>query len=524
MRFGATSSAGPPTCVSILLAIRLSLLQFASAQIPIPVYGASQAVVQGKAMIISGGTTGQVAVTQTFSLDLTVPWDVSSPKYKMLAPGPSDDYVPSSLLGDDTLVVISNGQSLSFNLSSSQTWTLTSTLSSGIALRETRLTGAIDPATSTFYLPGGFHSGSAGVNDTMMAYNIALGTTSSLPMPSDLPLYAESTAAWSVYAKRLFLHGGHLSRFDTIPLGSLYSFNPADNTWVKPTVGGDTPPSRFNHCMASDATGKRLVVFGGFTSGVQPVLSDIYVLDVTTMQWKKGPDVGNNAGRAATSCGIDHDFFIVWGGGISGTGITNNITLLFNLQTMQWVDQFVPAAPLVTPGNGGTPGGGGSGTPGGGGGTPGGGSTPSKPSTSSNGAIIGGAVGGAAAIALAIGFFIGRQRRQRQARAESLNEKKKVELNPHTHGYGPSPPPVSRQQNEYYHEPRPYQSLPTTTDQSLSPQLWVGKDGKALKTSPDYRFTAMEPIRRPDPQWHRTGVIPLNMSDYPVNGPHAIIS
>ncbi|KAG0025473.1 hypothetical protein BGZ83_005587, partial [Gryganskiella cystojenkinii] len=103
MHFGAASSAQLPKGVSVLLAIRLSLLHLASAQTPIPVFGTSQAVVQGKAMIISGGTPGSAAVSQTFSLDLTVPWGVSSPKYKMLASGPSDSYVPSSLLGDDTL-------------------------------------------------------------------------------------------------------------------------------------------------------------------------------------------------------------------------------------------------------------------------------------------------------------------------------------------------------------------------------------------------------------------------------------
>ncbi|KAG0030836.1 Acyl-CoA-binding domain-containing protein 5, partial [Gryganskiella cystojenkinii] len=239
-----------------------------------------------------------------------------------------------------------------------------------------------------FYLPGGYHSGSVGVNDTMMAYNIALGTTSSLPMPSDVPSYIESTAAWSAYTKRLFLHGGRSSPSSFVPIGGLYSFNPADNTWIKPTAGGDTPPSRFNHCMASDATGKRLVVFGGF-SGNQVALSDIYVLDVTTMQWKKGPDAGNPVARGAPSCGIDHDFFIVWGGGVTGVGLTNNITLLFNLQTMQWVSQFIPAVPLVTPSSGGTPGGGS--TPSGSN-TPVGGSTSGKTSTSSNGAIIGGAI------------------------------------------------------------------------------------------------------------------------------------
>ncbi|KAF9367945.1 hypothetical protein CPB97_005134, partial [Podila verticillata] len=176
----------------------------------------------------------------------------------MLANGPADLYVPFGQAADGSAIVISRGQSFSFNLNSSSGWILAGNLPNGINAAMTRLTGAIDPVTNIFYLPGGFRV--AGANDTMMQYSIAQGTAASLPMPSTLLSYAESTAVWSSYAKRLFLHGGRAPT-DYVPLGDLYSFNPADNTWSKPVLGGDTPPKRYNHCMASDATGKRLVVF-----------------------------------------------------------------------------------------------------------------------------------------------------------------------------------------------------------------------------------------------------------------------
>lgn len=192
MRFGltfASPSAHHPVSAGILLAIGLNVLHLAAAQAPIPVYAASQVVVQGKSMIISGGTPAGTAsslgdISQTFALDLTVPWDALYLKYILFADGPGDLYVPSALSGDGSFVIILRGQSFSFDVNSPKSWTLAGTLSDGIIAKATSLTGAIDPATNMFYLPGGYRV--VGANDTMMVYNIAHGTTASLPMPPTL--------------------------------------------------------------------------------------------------------------------------------------------------------------------------------------------------------------------------------------------------------------------------------------------------------------------------------------------------
>ncbi|KAI9237303.1 MAG: hypothetical protein BYD32DRAFT_436731 [Podila humilis] len=487
----------------ILLAISLNVFHLTAAQAPIPVYAASQVVVQGKAMIISGGSSAAPAgsfgdISQTFALDLTVPWDTLNPKYTLFADGPGDLYVPSGLSGDGSFIVISRGQSFSFNVNSPKSWTLAGTLSNGIITKATSLTGAIDPATNMFYVPGGYRV--VGANDTMMVYNVAQRTTASLPMPPTLLSYAESTTAWSSYAKRLFLHGGR-SPTDYIPLGDLYSFNPADNTWSKPVPGGDTPPKRFNHCMASDATGKRLVVFGGFDNVVVPAFSDIYILNVETMQWTKGPDAGNAVARAAPSCGIDNDLFIVWGGGYNSVAVTKNVTLLFNLQTMQWVNQFVPAALQATPS--------------------GGADTSTSSSRSSTGVIIGGVAGGLALIAIVVGLFL---YKRRQARSAPLNKQQGAEiLYPHSFSSVPLPP-AYRQQNQHYHEQRSHQQeqFPTTTNQSLrSPQFWGAKEANVPNASSESQTHSMEPIQRSAPQSHTTTRLSWIRQ---AKGPHAVIS
>lgn len=223
------------------------------------------------------------------------------------------------------------------------------------------------------------------------------------------------------------MHGGR-SPTNYVPLGDLYSFNPADNTWSLSVPWGDIPPKRYNHCMASDATGKRLVVFGGFDSVVVPAFSDIYILNVVTMQWTKGPDAGNAVARAAPSRGIDNDFFIVWGGGYNSVAVIKNVTLLFNLQTMQWVNQFVPAAPQATPS--------------------GGADTSASSSRPSTGAIIGGAVGGLAAGAILVGLALCRRRRKQKLPVSSQKEEV-FEEHYHPPAYVAPispPPPASHQQ------------------------------------------------------------------------------
>ncbi|KAF9313019.1 hypothetical protein BG003_005683 [Podila horticola] len=502
MRFGSIftftqPSAHHPARTGILLAICLSLLHRTAAQTPVTVYAASQVVIQGKAMIISGGSPAEVAnsfgdLFQTFSLDLTVPWETSNPEYNLFVDGPSDLYVPSGLSGDGSMIVISRGQSFSFNLSNPNSWTLAGSLSNGITSKATRLAGAIDPATNTFYLPGGYRV--TGANDTMMVYSIAHGTTASLPMHPTLSMYQESTAAWSAYAKRLFMHGG-LSNNPVVPiLGDLFAFNPASNTWSQSVTAGTIPSARHNHCMVSDATGKRLVVFGGFNATAVPGLSDIYVLDVATMQWQKGPDAGSDVARGAPSCGIDHDFFIVWGGGYSSKAVTKNVTLLFNLQTMQWVDKFVPAAP----------------------------DTSTKPSSSSTGAIIGGVVGGLAVIAIVIGRLL---YQRKQARSAPLDKVEVTEgLHHHPDGYVP-PPSAIQQHNEHYHAQRSYQQQPSpeTNESRQSPQHWTGKDARDPNSNSEYRLHSMEPIQRSAPQSYTPTAL-RTQQDSQANGPHALIS
>lgn len=477
-------------------------------------------------MIISGGiSSSQGILSQTFAIDLTVPWTVSSPKYNMLADGPADLYVPFGQAADGSAIVVSRAQSFSFDLNSPDGWTVTGGLPNGIKAAMTRLTGAIDPTTNVFYLPGGFRV--TGANDTMMQYSIAQKTATSLPMPSTLPSYAESTAVWSTYAKRLFLHGGR-SPTNFTPLGDMYSFNPVDSSWSLPITRGRIPPKRYNHCMAADATGKRLVVFGGFDS-VAPALSDIYILNVATMQWTRGPDAGNAVARAAPSCGIDHDLFIVWGGGSNSLAVSTNVTLVFDMQMMQWVNKFTPVASIGTQTSRAAP-------------------TPSSmdhtsAKSLSTGAIIGGIAGGLAIIAIAIGLVVYR-RWKTQKPPVSLQKEEVLEVYYHPPGHAapPSSPqlPFQQQQHhQHYHEQQSYQRQPASTPvhQAFEPPQYMGTQNYHISSEED--INSPSKYRSANPEFHPPSKglesasaptiealfrLPQFQPDNPqVNGPHAIV-
>lgn len=59
------------------------------------------------------------------------------------------------------------------------------------------------------------------------------------------------------------------------------------------------------------------MVYGGqITDGL---LGDIYVLNLNTLVWKRGPS--SSDGRVGMACTIYDDGFLVWGGKLMSTGI-----------------------------------------------------------------------------------------------------------------------------------------------------------------------------------------------------------
>ena len=56
-----------------------------------------------------------------------------------------------------------------------------------------------------------------------------------------------------------------------------------------------------------------MILFGGCTTSRRS-LGSIYILDMKTLSWAKGPDVDPTQNRSGMACAVAGDNFVAWGG------------------------------------------------------------------------------------------------------------------------------------------------------------------------------------------------------------------
>ena len=59
--------------------------------------------------------------------------------------------------------------------------------------------------------------------------------------------------------------------------------------------------------------GSKMILFGGSTISRRS-LGSIYILDMKTLSWMKGPDVDPSQNRSGMACAVAGDNFVAWGG------------------------------------------------------------------------------------------------------------------------------------------------------------------------------------------------------------------
>lgn len=184
---------------------------------------------------------------------------------------------------------------------------------------------ALDRAKSNLLLFGG-QSGDIFYNDTW-ALDIAEETWSKLdagdaiaPTPRyGLPGVIDGDGRFVVS------HGFTFEgRFD-----DTWSFDLSSTTWteISPPAGEDRPLKRCLHEMAWDEAGKRLILFGGCSSGFGPCpQGDLWVFDPSGGDWTQlQPSTGPSA-RSNPALAYDkRDRRLILIGGLSDSGYTNDI-------------------------------------------------------------------------------------------------------------------------------------------------------------------------------------------------------
>ncbi|KAK3819653.1 MAG: hypothetical protein J3Q66DRAFT_335153 [Benniella sp.] len=335
------------TICILLLVCCLSLSSLVYGQtdpfVPFDAYASSSVFVEGEGLYIAGGlqnvdlTNGLVDMNQAFKISLSVSWDTSRPTFESLMDSPYHAQAASARSSDGKYwIVYHSGTLYAYNFGTS-TWQSFLTPITGIP---GNISATTDPASGLMYFPN-LSEGS------MMRLNVGEKKHDLVPMPAALTTSRYFSVAWSAALGKMLFVGGST---ETGQSTTMYSYN-AQEGWIDltKTMKGNIPSARSAACFVSaSGVGSKMVLFGGFAPGRANVLSDIYVLDVATLEWTQGPDVVTTSRRAEAACGYSHDQFIAWGG--RNMVDTVNTTVVFNIKNNQWTTlYFAPQLSSSTP-------------------------------------------------------------------------------------------------------------------------------------------------------------------------------
>ncbi|KAF9914913.1 hypothetical protein BX616_007314 [Lobosporangium transversale] len=194
------------------------------------------------------------------------------------------------------------------------------------------------------------------------------------------------------------------------------------NAWIQVPVTGQSPTKRGFNCMVINEDATKVVVFGGRTPKPDDPLHlyvyspEIFVLDLKTKVWKKGPNAPEP--RAYPACALVGDQFIAWGGEHTTTELAT--IAVFDVTKFAWVKNFTaPSKPPSTTASSMDPSTA-SQMPS---------STPtslypeqeSESSVTNVGAIAGGIVGALALVAIAVIALIYRRRKEQEEKTENYD-------------------------------------------------------------------------------------------------------
>ncbi|KAF9314526.1 hypothetical protein BGZ91_005980 [Linnemannia elongata] len=215
-------------------------------------------------------------------------------------------------------------------------------------IRNAGIVVVANPLDGRMYMRGGHQHLNA---DTMDIYDPKKDALTSLPLllaNDTIPSIAKGgpgippaqwyTACWSKRRSSILYLGGRHGYTDKYTSPEIIEYKPDTNTWALLPVTGTAPSEREDACMVTDKDNNRVVVFGG--QNTNGSLSDIYVLDMNTLVWTRGP--GSGTGRIGMACAMYNDGFLTWGGATETFLIDypGTAPLVLNLTTMRWTDRY----------------------------------------------------------------------------------------------------------------------------------------------------------------------------------------
>ncbi|KAF9356474.1 hypothetical protein BGX26_005207 [Mortierella sp. AD094] len=273
-------------------------------------------------------------------IDLSVSWNTTNPVFEKLTCGPTGSSMSSTLSSDGKswFVLSRNNIGYLYNMESKK-WDKILTLKDRGNDNIHRSTAVTNPATGLIYiidsLPSNRHHHH---HHNLRTVNLVTNTVDKLKLSASTRELVSSTTTWSESRNSM------LSLFGRKESNSrLAAYSPTTG-WSSLNTTGDIPPMRTDGCFVSANGGSSAVYFGGFGHS-QSGFHDIHVLNVTTMAWKRGPNVSKANRRGGASCAVSNNQFIAWGGFNPTNPNLPDAILVFNLMTNQWTSSYITSSP-----------------------------------------------------------------------------------------------------------------------------------------------------------------------------------
>ncbi|KAF9342167.1 hypothetical protein BGX26_008137, partial [Mortierella sp. AD094] len=191
----------------------------------------------------------------------------------------------------------------------------------------------IDPATSLVYMNG---------MQYLNIYNPNTSVVNLQLIPTNVfPTRQYAGAVYNAARNSVMYFGGSNAAYQLVPTATFITeYRLTDMSWGVFPATGTPPDARADCCMASSDDGNTVVVYGGGVSAPTNFTGSLYVLDIPTGKWTRGPD-GNV--RIYTGCIIVGTQFLAWGGGNSNNTYTGS-PVIFDLATRKWVKNYTAPA------------------------------------------------------------------------------------------------------------------------------------------------------------------------------------
>ncbi|GBG86799.1 hypothetical protein CBR_g42082 [Chara braunii] len=183
------------------------------------------------------------------------------------------------------------------------------------------------------YVFGGYGKDERQTND-IHAFDTVSQTWKKPSVKGSAPTPRDSHTCTTV-GNKLFVFGG---TDGNNPLRDLHVLDTVSNVWSKPRVKGDIPSPREGHSAA--LIGNRLFVFGGCgkasDDAEETYFNDLYILDTETMWWSKGNTTGTApAARDSHTCSSWGNSLVVIGGEDSNNSYLSDVYIL-NAESLEW--------------------------------------------------------------------------------------------------------------------------------------------------------------------------------------------